>query len=55
MYLYVLLAGRVGTKGAVGANAHLVQATHTCCLAKSSKELRGGQGGKRAMAPVQPA
>lgn len=42
------LAGRVGTKGQlvpneVGVRAQLVQATHPCCLAKLSKELRGGR------------
>lgn len=46
-YLYVLLAGRVGTEGVVGTSAQLIQATHTWCLAKQGRELRGRQGGKR--------
>lgn len=45
MDLYVLWVGRAGAEAGLRetrANAQLVLAAHTCRLAKSSKELRGG-------------
>ena len=55
IYMCSWMAG--WAQSVVGANAQLVQATHTCCWAKTSKEFRGRQGEERGVgvASVQPA